>query len=54
MYRLQILGLKNKARIMHFEKPRKSASVVDVMVIVMVMSRHWSYHCRGSNLMSQH
>ena len=50
IYRLQMLGLKNEERITHFEKPRNSTLAVGVVV----MSRHRSYQCRGSNLISRH
>ena len=39
---------------MHFEKSRNFVIAVDVVVIVVVMSRHRSCQCRGSNLMSRH
>ena len=46
-----MLGPKNEAKIMHFEKPINSTLAVDVMMIVVMMSRHLISQCHGLNMM---
>ena len=48
------MGLKNEVKITYFEKPRNSALAADVVMIVMMMSRHRSYYVVDRILMSRH